>query len=44
MRVIIALILIGGSMIKKIMIEQEDKNKLLNFKFERLNNVMKLFA
>jgi hypothetical protein len=38
------LILIGGSMIKKIMIEQEDKNKLLNFKFERLNNVMKLFA
>lgn len=31
-------------MIKKIMIEQEDKNKLLNFKLERLNNVMKLFA
>ena len=28
-------------MIKKIMIEQEDKNKLLNFKFERLNNGMK---
>ena len=31
-------------MIKKIMIEQEDKNKLLNFEPERLNNVMKLFA
>lgn len=29
-------------MIKKIMIEQEDKNKLLNFELERLNNVMKL--
>jgi len=24
------------------MIEQEDKNKLLNFELERLNNVMKL--
>ena len=29
-------------MIKKIMIEQEDKNKLLNFEPERLNNVIKL--
>jgi len=29
-------------MVKKIMIEQEDKNKLLNFEPERLNNVIKL--
>lgn len=29
-------------MIKKIMIEQKDKNKLLNFEPERFNNVMKL--
>lgn len=29
-------------MIKKIMIEQEDKNKLLNLEPERLDNIMKL--